>query len=207
MSKFLVQGRDAGKVLNYISANLVDGESEQITYTQWLNREGKLEADLTVTKLQDDKFLVVVTDTMHRHAENWMKPHIPGDAHCFVTDVTGAFVQLNIQGPRSRELMQALTNVDMSDEAFPFRCAKEIDIGFAKVLCVCITYLGELGYELYIPTEHAGPVYDRIVKVGASFDLKHAGLKALSSLRLEKGMGSASSKSTCTNRRVMGLCL
>lgn len=186
MSKFLVQGRDAGRVLNYISANNVDGDTGMITYTQWLNKTGKLEADLTVTKLEEDKFFVVVTDTMHRHAETWMKRHME-DAHAFVTDMTGAYGQLNIQGPKSRELMQALTNVDMSNEAFPFRAAKEIDIGLARVLCVRITYLGELGYELYIPAEQALHVYDRIVEVGAQFGLKHAGLKALASLRMEKG--------------------
>jgi glycine cleavage system aminomethyltransferase T/glycine/D-amino acid oxidase-like deaminating enzyme len=187
MSKFLVQGRDAGKVLNYISANNVDAQTNMITYTQWLNTTGTLEADLTVAKLDDEKYFVVVTDTMHRHAETWLKRNTPNDSLCFTTDVTSAFGQLNIQGPKSRELMQKLTSTDMSNEAFPFRTAKEIDIGFARVLCVRITYLGELGYELYIPAEQATHVYDRIVEVGAQFDLKHAGLKALASLRMEKG--------------------
>ncbi|PNA33972.1 oxidoreductase, partial [Pseudomonas sp. MPR-AND1A] len=83
--------------------------SGMITYTQWLNETGKLEADLTVTKISDEKFFVVVTDTMHRHAETWMKRNIPRDAHAFVTDVTSAYGQLNIQGPKSRELLQSLT--------------------------------------------------------------------------------------------------
>ncbi|MBC7714237.1 MAG: FAD-dependent oxidoreductase [Rhizobacter sp.] len=187
MCKFLVQGRDAGKVLNHISANNVDGEAGMITYTQWLNSHGTLEADLTVTKLSDEKYFVVVTDSQLRHAETWIKRNTPNDAHCFVTDMTGAYGQLNIQGPKSRELLQSITSVDLSNEAFPFRGAKEIDIGFARVLCVRITYLGELGYELYIPTEQATHVYDRIVEAGKKFDLKHAGLKALASLRLEKG--------------------
>ncbi|HJN50735.1 MAG: FAD-dependent oxidoreductase [Pseudomonadales bacterium] len=187
MSKFLVQGNDVGAVLNYISANEVDANCNQISYTQWLNEDGRLEADLTVTKLEDEKFLVVVTDTMHRHAETWLKNHTPDDAHAFVTDMTSAFGQLNIQGPKSRQLMQALTNADLSNEAFPFRHAAEIDIGYARALCIRITYLGELGYELYIPAEQALHVYDRIVEVGREFGLKHAGLKALASLRLEKG--------------------
>ncbi len=187
MSKFMVQGRDAGKVLNHISANNVDGDIGIITYTQWLNDAGKLEADLTVTKLEDDKFFVVVTDTMHRHAETWLKRNTPDDAHCFVSDMTGAYGQLNIQGPKSRELLQSITNTDLSHEAFPFRKAQEIEIGYARVLCVRITYLGELGYELYIPSEQATHVYDRIVEGGQKFDLKHAGLKALASLRMEKG--------------------
>jgi len=187
MGKFLVQGRDAGRCLNRISGNDVDAASGVITYTQWLNAAGTLEADLTVTKLNDDKFFVVVTDTMVRHAETWMKRNIPDDAHAWVTDVTCAYGQLNVQGPRSRVLLQKLTTVDLSDAAFPFRTAREIDIGFARVLCVRITYLGELGYELYIPAEQATHVYDRIVDAGRELGLVHAGLKALGSLRMEKG--------------------
>ena len=130
--------------------------------------------------------MVVVTDTMHRHVETWIKRHTPDGAHAFVTDVTSGFGQLNIQGPRSRELLQSLTTEDLSNEAFPFRAAREIDMGFARVLCIRITYLGELGYELYIPSEHATHVYDRIVEAGEAVGLKHAGLKALGSLRMEK---------------------
>jgi 4-methylaminobutanoate oxidase (formaldehyde-forming) len=187
MGKFLVQGRDAGRCLNRISGNNVDGAAGVITYTQWLNEQGTLEADLTVTKLGDERFLVVVTDTMVRHAETWMRRHIPGDAHAFVTDVTSAYGQLNVQGPRSRELLQRLTSADLSNDAFPFRTAREIDIGFARVLCVRITYVGELGYELYVPAEQAMHVYERIVHAGGELGLAHAGLKALGSLRMEKG--------------------
>lgn len=124
---------------------------------------------------------------MHRHAEAWMKRHIKETDHAFVTDVTSGYAQLNVQGPKSRELLQRLTTADLSNEAFPFRAAREIDLGYARVLCVRITYLGELGYELYIPTEQATHVYDRLVRAGASFGLRHAGLKALASLRMEKG--------------------
>jgi 4-methylaminobutanoate oxidase (formaldehyde-forming) len=187
MSKFLVQGRDAGDFLDYISANNVTTKSNQITYTQWLNTNGKLEADLTVTKLGEEEYLVVVTDTMHRHALTWMRNHITDRQHVFVTDMTSAYGQLNIQGPKSRELMQALTTSNMSNDSFPFRHAREIDIGYAVVLCIRITYLGELGYELYIPAEQAVHVYDHIVRTGTQFNLRHAGLKALASLRLEKG--------------------
>jgi len=187
MSKFLVQGRDAGRVLDHLSGGAVDGDVDTIVYTQWLDEAAKLQGDLTVTKLAQDKFLVVATDTAHRHTETWLKRHTPKDAHCFTTDVTGAYAQLNIQGPRSRELMQALTTADMSNEAFPFRKSLEIDIGYARVQCHRITYLGELGYELLIPTEQAVHVYDLVVKVGEKFGLVHAGLKALASLRMEKG--------------------
>ena len=187
MSKFWVEGRDAGKVLNTISANDVDGPAGTITYTQWLNEGGTLEADLTVTKLGDEKFWVVASDTALRHVETWVRRHTPSDAHAFITDVTSAYAQINIQGPRSRELMELVTTADMSNEAFPFRAAREIDIGFARALCVRITYLGELGYELYVPTEQAVHVYDRLVAAGEPIGLRHAGLKALASLRMEKG--------------------
>ena len=187
MGKFMVQGRDAGRCLNRISANNVDGAIGEITYTQWLNTQGKLEADLTVTKLADDRFFVVVTDTMVRHAETWMKRNIPDGAHAFVTDVTSGYGQLNVQGPRSRELLQSLTSVDLSNAAFPFRAAREIDIGYARVLCTRITYLGELGYELFIPADQAVHVYDQVVAAGKEFGVVHAGLRALGSLRMEKG--------------------
>jgi 4-methylaminobutanoate oxidase (formaldehyde-forming) len=185
MSKFKVEGRDAGKMLNWISANHVDGASGQITYTQWLDEAGKLQADLTVTKLDDEHFWVVASDTVHRHVETWMRRAI-GEQHAFVCDVTAGYAQLNVQGPRSRELLQLVTHADMGNEAFPFRCAREIDIGFARVLCIRITYLGELGYELYIPAEQAVHVYERLVEAGAKVGLVHAGLKTLASCRMEK---------------------
>jgi glycine cleavage system aminomethyltransferase T/glycine/D-amino acid oxidase-like deaminating enzyme len=185
MGKFLVQGRDAGAFLSQLSANDVNGESGRITYTQWLNEAGLLEADLTVIKLDEERLMVVASDTAHRHVETWMRRRI-GERHVTVTDVTSGHAQLNVQGPRSRELLQALTSVDLSNEAFPFRAAREIDIGLARVLCVRITYLGELGYELNIPSEQALHVFDLIMEAGKAFGLKLAGLKALASLRMEK---------------------
>jgi 4-methylaminobutanoate oxidase (formaldehyde-forming) len=186
MSKFLVEGRDAGPCLNHLSANDVDADPGTITYTQWLDPSGRLQADLTVTKLAHDRFWVVATDTAHRHVETLMRRGFEG-RRAFVADMTSARAQLNVQGPLSRDLLQPLTSVDLSNEAFPFRSAREIDLGFARVLCVRITYLGELGYELYIPTEQAVHVYDRIIEAGRAVGLRHAGLKALASLRMEKG--------------------
>ncbi len=186
MSKFLVQGRDAGRCLEQVSANLVDDAVGRITYTQWLDEEGKLQADLTVSKLEEQRFLVVASDTAHRHVQTWLSRHLPADAHAFVTDVTSAYAQLNVQGPKSRELLQRVTSFDLSNAAFPFRSVAEIDIGFARVVCVRITYLGELGYELYIPTEQATHVYDRLLAAGRDLSVRHAGLKALASLRMEK---------------------
>lgn len=193
MSKFLVQGRDAGKMLDYLSTASVNGEVGRIAYTQWLNTDGKMEADITVCKLTAQKFIVVATDTAHRHVEAIMNNYVRekeemGEFPCVaVTDATGGFAQLNIQGPKSRELMALLTEHDMSDESIAFRDVVDIPIGYARVLCVRITYVGELGYELYIPSEHAVHVYEQIVKHGQAVGLKHVGLKALGSLRMEKG--------------------
>lgn len=185
MAKFFVEGRDAGKLLDQLSVARVDGPAGRVTYTQWLNEGGTLEADLTVTKLGDERFLVVASDTAHRHVETWMRRRF-GDAHAFVADVTSAYAQINVQGPRSRELLQAITSSDVSNEGLAFRDAREIDVGFARALCLRITYLGELGYELYVPTEQATHAYDRLVEAGARLGLRHAGLKALASLRMEK---------------------
>src|SRR5665811_1235598 len=131
MAKFAVQGRDAGRLLDRLSANNVDGPSGMITYTQWLNDGGLIEADLTVTKLGDEDFFVVASDSAHRHVETWLRRHIGADENAFVTDVTSGYAQLNVQGPRSRELMALITHEEMSNEAFPFRTAREIDCGFA----------------------------------------------------------------------------
>jgi 4-methylaminobutanoate oxidase (formaldehyde-forming) len=182
MSKFLVQGVDAGAFLNRLSTAHVDGESGTITYTQWLNEQGYMEADLTVTKLQEDEFLVVATDTMHNHVHSHMQKRLSTDQHAFVTDVTSRYAQINLQGPMSRDLLQSLTCHDLSN--FPFRHVSEIDIGLARLLCTRITYVGELGYELFIPVEQALHVYDRIVEKGQDYGLCHAGLRALGSLRL-----------------------
>lgn len=193
MSKFLVQGADAGLFLNRLSTANVDGECGKITYTQWLNERGYLEADLTVAKLDDDHFLVVATDTMHNHVHSHMMRRLNRNIHAFVSDVTGKYVQINIQGPRSRELMQSLTNHDMAN--FPFRRVADIEIGVARVLCTRITYVGELGYELFIPVEQALHVYDRIIEQGKDYRLLHAGLRALGSLRMVRTI------IVCTNVR------
>lgn len=166
----------------------IDGPVNMMTYTQCLNDQGYMEADITVSKQSWDQYMVIATDTMHRHVETLLRRNLDvnGDRHVVVTDVTGAYTQLNIQGPKSRELMQAITDTDMSNEGFPFRSAREIAIGLARVMVARITYVGELGYELHIPSEFAIHVYEKVVEVGRRYDLVHCGLKALSSLRMEK---------------------
>lgn len=185
MSKFLVQGRDAGDYLNWLSTANVAAQAGRITYTQWLNTRGFMEADLTVSKLDDDLFWVVATDTMHNHVYNLLRRQIPYDKFVSVTDITGRYAQINIQGPRSKELLQRVTSYDM--HKMQFRDVREIDIDLARVYCARITYVGELGYELFVPVEQAHLVYDALVQEGSHCGLVHAGLSALGSLRLEKG--------------------
>ena len=187
MGKFLVQGRDAETALNYICANDIAVPVGRIVYTQWLNDRGGIEADLTVTRLSSESFLVVCSDTAHGQVSMWLDRKLSRDQHVFVTDVTSSYTQINIHGPNARALLTSVTHEDISHEAFPYLHGRYIDIDYARVLAVRVTYVGELGWELYIPTEHALQVYDRLVDTGAQFGLRHAGLQALNSLRLEKG--------------------
>ncbi len=187
MSKFLVQGRDAEEHLNLICANNVAVPVGKIVYTQWLNERGGIEADMTVTRLAEDCYLLVLVDAAHHHCLTWMKRNIPAEAHVFVTDVTSGYNIISVQGPNSRELISRLTSADMSNEAFPYFSAQEIDIDYALVQALRVTYMGELGYELFIPTEFTLHVFDALVEAGKNLGLKHAGFQALNTLRIEKG--------------------
>jgi 4-methylaminobutanoate oxidase (formaldehyde-forming) len=186
MSKFLIQGRDAGKVLNRICARDVNVEIGRCVYTTWLNERGTIQADLTVTRLAQDQYQVVSSWSIHTNVLTWLKRHVPPDAHLTITDVTSAYSLINIQGPKSRQLLSKLTSADMSNQAFPYLTLQEIDIGYAPVKALRITYLGELGWELYVPSEFSLHVYDSLVETGKELGLKHAGLQALDTLRLEK---------------------
>ncbi len=186
MAKILVQGRDAEAVLNWVSANNVAVEPGRLVYTQWLNDAGGIEADLTVTRLAEDRFLVVSTDTIHRRLEPWIRRHAPGGAHLSTTDVTSGTTLLTVQGPRSRELIAGLTSADLSNEAFPYLTAKEIDVDYGRAWAMRVTYVGELGYELHVPADQALTVFDALFEAGAAYGLANVGLGAMGSLRLEK---------------------
>jgi glycine cleavage system aminomethyltransferase T/glycine/D-amino acid oxidase-like deaminating enzyme len=186
MSKLLVQGRDAEKVLNRICANNVAVPVGRIVYTQWLNERGTIEADLTVTRLAEDCYLLVLVDSIHRHVVGWLEKHIPAEAHVFVTDVTSGYNIINVHGPKSRQLVSGLTTADMSNEAFPYLTMQEIDMGYALVKALRVTYVGELGWELYVPTEFTLHVFDMLVEAGQDVGLKFAGFQVLNTLRLEK---------------------
>ena len=186
-AKFRLEGRDAVGVLNNVCANDVDHRPGRLIYTQWLNERGGIEADLTVTRLDQETFLIVTAAETEVRDFAWLKSHIPGDAHCVLTNVTSGMGVISIMGPRSRELLQSLTPADMSHAAFPFATSQEIEIAYARVRASRITFVGELGWELYIPTEFMLGVYDEIVAAGSAFDLVHAGYHALNSMRIEKG--------------------
>jgi 4-methylaminobutanoate oxidase (formaldehyde-forming) len=186
MGKVLVQGRDSEKYLNRICANNIAVPVGRCVYTQWLNENGTIEADLTVTRLADDQFLILSGDATIVAVQAWLRRNIPSEAHVFVTNITSAYSVLNIQGPKSRQLLSGITHADMSNQAFPFLTMHEIDIGYALVKAIRVTYMGELGWELYIPTEFSLHVFDTIVEAGEEFGLKHFGIQALDSLRLEK---------------------
>jgi glycine cleavage system aminomethyltransferase T/glycine/D-amino acid oxidase-like deaminating enzyme len=186
MGKILVQGRDAETYLNRICANNIAVPVGKVVYTQWCNETGTIEADLTVTRLAEDRFLILTGDGTMTAVLAWLRRHIPADAHAFVTNITSAYSVLNIQGPKSREFLSRITHADMSNEAFPFLTLQEIEIGYALVKAIRVTYVGELGWELYIPTEFSLHVFDTLVEAGADFGLKFIGLQALNTLRLEK---------------------
>jgi glycine cleavage system T protein len=185
-AKFRLEGRDAERVLNQICGNDIAVEPGKLVYTQWLNERGGIEADLTVTRLSSDVFLIITAGTSQTREFYYLKDRIPDDAHCVLTDVTSSMAVLGVQGPNARTFLQGLTNVDLSHTAFPFASSREIDIGYANVRASRITYMGELGWELYMPTEFASGVYERIVEAGQDAGLKHAGMHAMNSLRMEK---------------------
>ena len=187
MSKFLVQGPDAEAVLNRLSGNDVAVPVGRCVYTQWMNEGGGVMADVTITRLADDRFQVVVAEAFHRRVESMLRRAAPAEARVYVTDVTSGSTLLSVQGPASRDLLSELTNADLGNEAFPYLTAQEIDLHHARALAVRISFVGELGWELLIPTEFALGVYDRLVEVGERFGLAHAGMATLESTRTEAG--------------------
>jgi len=189
LAKFRVQGPDATAVLQRLCANDVDVAPGRIVYTQMLNARGGIECDLTVSRLGEDAYLIVTIAAAATHDADWIRRGI-GAARVTLTDVTSAFTVLGVMGPRSRELLARATGADLSPAAFPFGTAREIEIGYAMVRATRITYVGELGWELYVPAEFAVNVYEATVAAGEAFGLRHAGYHAMDSLRMEKGYRS-----------------
>jgi glycine cleavage system T protein len=186
-AKFQVEGPDAERVLGRICANDVAVPVGKIVYTQWLNERGTIEADLTVTREADDRYLVVTAASTQVRDLAWLRGHVPEGARCAVTDVTSAMSVLSVMGPRARDLLQRVTGADLGNAAFPFGTSQVLDLAYARVRASRITYVGELGWELYIPAEFAAGLFDAIEEAGRNVDLRLAGYHALNSLRLEKG--------------------
>ena len=187
MAKFLVQGPDAAAVLSRLSANDVTAGLGRIVYTQWLNPAGGIEADLTVTWLEPDKFLVIASDVIHRRIEPMIRRAARAGEVVTVADVTSGTTLLSVQGPASRQLIGRLTDADLGNSAFPYLSARQIYVGYAPVLAIRVTYVGELGWELHVPAEYATGVYDDLVAAGRDLGFGPVGLAAMTSLRLEKG--------------------
>ena len=186
-AKFLVQGADAMAVLNRLSVADLDVARGRVVYTQWCNEQGGIEADLTVTRLDETGYLVVTGAAVQSRDLAWLRRHIPAEARCTVVDITSGLPMLGLMGPRSRELLQRLSGEDLSNTAFPFGTSRELEIGYARVRASRITYVGELGWELYVSAEFAAHVFDRIVETGREFGLVHAGYHAMNACRTEKG--------------------
>lgn len=186
-AKFVVEGRDAAAALNRVSANDVDVAPGRVVYTQWLNERGGIEADLTVTREAEDRFLVVTAAATGTRDLAWLRRHIPDDARAAVFDATSGLATLSLMGPASRAVLARATGgADLSNEAFPFGASRIVDLGYARARATRITYVGELGWELYLPTEFAAGAYEALLEAGAAHGLRHAGYHALDSLRMEK---------------------
>ena len=185
--KFLVQGRDAVKGLQLLCANDIDVPVGRTVYTGLLNERGTFESDLTIARLARDKFMVITGSSQVTRDADWIGRHVPQDLHFTLTDVTGAWTVLSVMGPNSRELLKAVSKADFSNEAFPFATIREVGIGYATVLASRRTYMGELGWELYVPVEFAATVFDVLHEAGAPFGLRDAGYYAIEGLRIEKG--------------------
>lgn len=184
--KFRLEGPDACAVLQRICANDMDVAPGRLVYTQWLNERAGIEADLTVTRLSEAAYQIVTAGATARRDLAWLKRHINPDARAIATDISSAEAVLCVMGPNSRALLEKLSGADLSNAAHPFATAREIEIGFARVRAARITYVGELGWELYMPTEFARGVFDAILAAGPAYGLKLAGLHALDSCRIEK---------------------
>jgi 4-methylaminobutanoate oxidase (formaldehyde-forming) len=186
LAKLLVQGPDAADVLNRISSADVDVEPGTSVYTTWLNEHGGIEADLTVNRLDEDRFLVITAFSTQVKDADWALRHTPDGARAALTDVTSGWATLGVFGPDARRIVAPLTDADLGNEAFPFGTLQEIDLAYARAIAVRRTYMGELGWELYVPTEFALGVFDALWATGAPEGLTLAGMHAMNSLRMEK---------------------
>jgi 4-methylaminobutanoate oxidase (formaldehyde-forming) len=186
-SKFLLQGPDAEAVLQNLCANDVGVDAGRVVYTGMLNRRGGFESDLTVSRLAENAYFIVSGSAQTTRDADWIRRNIADGANAALTDVTGAYAVIGVMGPNSRALLGAVSGADLGNGAFPFGAWRDIGIGYAMLRAHRITYVGELGWELYVPAEFAVSVYSRLIEAGGEYGLRLAGYYAIDSLRLEKG--------------------
>ncbi len=186
-AKFLMVGKDVAAALSWIAANEVMRPPGSLVYTQMLNGRGGIECDLTLARIETDAYYIVTGTGFATHDLAWIGDHIPENMDARLLDVTSARAVLSLMGPKARDVLAAVTDADVSNIAFPFGTVREIAIAGAPVRALRITYVGELGWELHIPAECAGAVYDRLMEAGRPLGLVNAGYRAIESLRLEKG--------------------
>ena len=186
-AKLEVSGPDAVGSLQRICANDVDREPGTVVYTQMLNARGGIESDLTVTRLQDERFRLVIGTAFGNHDLAWIRKQLRPDEEVEVRDVTGAYACYGIWGPRARDVLGTLTDADLSNDAFPYLRASSIDVGMAPCLALRVTYVGELGWELYTPAEFGASLLEVLLEAGRDHGVIPAGYRAIDSLRIEKG--------------------
>lgn len=186
-ANFMLEGRDALGILQNVCANDMDVSSGRVVYTQILNDKGGIEADITVTRLAEHKFFIVTGTPTGIRDFDYISRHIPDDAHAVLTDMTSAFATLGVMGPRSRELVSKLTLADLSNDAFPFGTAQFIELAYATPLALRISFVGELGWEIYMPPDFAATVFDALMDAGWDLGVQSVGFHAIDSLRLERG--------------------
>ncbi|MGO9198502.1 MAG: GcvT family protein [Acidimicrobiales bacterium] len=185
-SKFEVAGPGALALLQALAGANMDVKVGKIVYTQLLSEKGGIEADVTITRLGEDRFYFVTGSAFGRHDVTFLELHAPDDGSVTITEVTSALAVLNLCGPRAREVLAQISRADFANERFGYMTAQHVDIGHAPVLALRATYVGELGYELHVPTEYARHVYDRLIEAGGSCGIADVGYRCVNSLRLEK---------------------
>jgi 4-methylaminobutanoate oxidase (formaldehyde-forming) len=186
-AKFVLKGPDALKALDWICANKMDKPVGSLTYTQMLNDRGGIECDLTVGRVAEDEFYIVTGTGFATHDFDWIRRNIPDGSNCQLVDITSSQAVLSLMGPNARAILQELSGEDVSNEGLKFGSLRTIGLAGAPVRVLRVTYVGELGYELHIPVEHAQTVYAALMTAGATHGLVNAGYRAIESLRLEKG--------------------
>jgi 4-methylaminobutanoate oxidase (formaldehyde-forming) len=184
-AKFELRGAGAQAALDRIAAGDISGPPGRAIYTQLLNTEGGIEADLTILHRDQEDFLIVTGSGFGVRDSDWITRQLPEGLR--LRDVTGSIAVLNICGPKSRDVLGAASDADLSNAAFPFLAAREIVVGHAPAFAVRVGYVGELGWELYVPSEYAGHVYETLKSAGAKHGIRDAGYRAIESCRLEKG--------------------